>query len=94
MTTQSTKTELRLARPLAAEDLARGDFVAVLSEVHEFPSFFWCCDTELMPPHEPVRVQWRSPEGGLPLKVVDLCLPYVFAKDPCGTHRTLDLGRE
>jgi hypothetical protein len=91
MTAPIAKERSTLCKPIAAEDLRRGDFVAVLDEIVEYPSFFWC--GEDLPPHEPVRVQWKSFEPGLPLRIVDFCLPFVLAKLPCGRHRTLDIRR-
>jgi hypothetical protein len=83
--------EHSLARSLAPEDLSCGDFVAILHEIVEWPSFFWSCDAQLLPPDELVRLTVRSSEGGTPLKVKAICLPFVFVKKPCGTHQTLDV---
>lgn len=83
--------ETELARSLAPEDLRRGDYVAILNEIREYPSFLWCLDTLLSPPHEPVRVQWSAEEVGTPLKVKAVCLPFVFVKAPCRVYRTLDM---
>ena len=83
--------ETYVARPLAAEDLRCGDFVGVLYEIDEWPSFYWSCDGQLLPPHEPVRLARRATDGGTPLKVKAICLPFVFVKLPCGQHRTLDV---
>jgi hypothetical protein len=80
-----------VARSLASEDLRCGDFVAILHEIVEWPSFFWSCDSHVLPPDEPVRMVARSSEGGTPLKVKAICLPFVFVKKPCGQHRTLDV---
>jgi hypothetical protein len=86
-----TSCETYVSRSLAAEDLRCGDFVSILYEVVEFPSFWWSCDPQLMPPSEPVRLQCHSSDGGTPLKVKAICLPFVFVKKPCGQHRTLDV---
>ena len=83
--------ETQVSRVLAAEDLRRGDFVSILHEIVEFPSFWWGCDPQLHPPNEPVRMQCHSSESGTPLKVKAICLPFVFVKKPCGEHRTLDV---
>lgn len=95
MKTEQTSThDASLARPLAAEDLRCGDFVSILHEVVEYPSFFWSCDPELWPPGEPVRMRLRPSDGGTPLKVKAICLPFVFVKSPCGKHRTLDVRQQ
>jgi hypothetical protein len=81
------------ARSLAPEDLRAGDYVSLDYEILELPSFFWCCDPQLLPPAEPVRMPWQTADCGLPLKVKAVCLPYVFVKKSCGQHRTLDVRR-
>lgn len=83
-----------LAASVAAEDLECGDYVAILSEVCEFPSFFWCSDATLLPPHEPVRMKFQSRTGGVPLKIRAICLPFVFVKTPKGQFETLDVRRQ
>lgn len=87
----TTSTETNVSRSLAAEDLRCGDFVAILHEIVEWPSFFWSCDVQLLPPDELVRLQCRVTDGGTPLKVKAICLPFVFVKKPCGQHRILDV---
>lgn len=80
-----------LAKPVAPEDLRRGEYVAVLSELVEFPSFLWDGDPHTLPPGEPIAVRFRPLDNGLPLRLRDLCLPFVLVKLPCGHHRTLDV---
>jgi len=87
----TTSSETHVARSLAAEDLRCGDFVTILSEIGEWPSFYWSCDSQVWPPNEPVRIQRHSDDGGTPLKVKAICLPFVFVKKPSGEHCTLDL---
>ena len=88
----TTSDETIVARSLAAEDLRCGDFVSILHEIVEWPSFLWSgCDSLLLPPDQPVRLVSRSSDCGTPLKVKAICLPFVFVKQPCGTHRTLDV---
>jgi len=87
----STTCETHVARSLAGEDLRCGDFVTILSEIVEWPSFYWSCDSQVWPPNEPVRIQRHADEGGTPLKVKAICLPFVFVKKPTGAHLTLDL---
>jgi hypothetical protein len=83
-----------VARSLAAEDLRCGDFVGILHETIEVPSFHWSCDAQLLPPDELVRLVYRPTEGGTPLKVKSICLPFVFVKHPSGHHQTLDVRRQ
>lgn len=78
-----------LAATVAPEDLRRGQFVAVLSEIIELPSFLW---TETFCGHsELVRIRYLPTENRVPLKVKAICLPYVFVKLPCGQHKTIDV---
>jgi hypothetical protein len=83
-----------LARSLAAEDLRCGDFVGILNETIELPSYHWRSDGQLLPPDELVRIVYRPAEGGTPLKVKAICLPFVFVKHPSGQHQTLDVRRQ
>jgi hypothetical protein len=87
----TTNTETCVSRSLAAEDLKCGNFVGILHEIVEWPSFFWGCDRQLLPPDELVRLVCRADGGGTPLKVKAICLPFVFVKKPCGQHRILDV---
>jgi hypothetical protein len=80
-----------LSRTLAAEDVRPGDYVSILHEVIEVPSYFWLCDGWSLPPDELVRLKCRTHDCGTPLKVKAVCLPFVFVKKPCGQHRTLDV---
>jgi hypothetical protein len=80
-----------LASTVAPEDLKCGDYVAALNVVHEFPSFFWCCDAAGVSPHEPVRMLFRVPDAGTPLRIKAICLPFVFVKPPRLPAVTLDV---
>jgi hypothetical protein len=87
----SANFETELAATVAPEDLRCGDFVAVLSVIHEYPSFLWCCDSAMLARNEPVRVQYTNANGATLLKIKRLCLPFVFVKEPAGTYRTMDI---
>jgi len=84
-------SDCSLAETVAPEDLCVGDYVAILNEINEYPSFLWCRDPELNPPHEPIRVQWRACDGGKPFKVRAVCLPFVLLKNPNGKHKSIDI---
>ena len=90
MTTNVSTAETSLAAPVAPEDVRCGDFVAILSEVIELPSFMWC-DYMPGPADQPVRVRYCTTDGGTPLKVKAICLPFVFVKSPQGQSRTIDV---
>lgn len=80
-----------LARALAPEDIRPGDYVALLHETYELPSFYWCADAALLPVERPVRIRCVPREDQAPLRVKHVCLPFVLVKSPQGVCRTLDL---
>ena len=86
-----TEPIAELSKPLAAEDVRCGDFVSVLYELIDVPSYLWPCDVHVLPPAEPVRMKWRTSLCGLPLKVKAISIPFVYARKPCGEYCTLDL---
>lgn len=80
-----------VAATVAPEDLRCGDDVAVLNEIREYPSFFWCDDCAPARDSEIVRVVWQSRDGGVPLQVEAICLPFVFVKGIDGDYQSLDV---
>ena len=82
---------LSLAATTAPEDLRPGEYIAVLNETWEYPSFLWSGDSGLSAPDEPIRIRWRPRPAGVPLKVQAVCLPFVFLEDPQGQFRTADI---
>ncbi len=82
-----------LAKSLAPEEICPGDYVALLHEVYELPSYLWCADSMLSPREELVRIQVVPERSSVPLKVKSVCLPYVLVKLPRGRRRTLDIRR-
>jgi hypothetical protein len=85
--------ETPLAATIAGEDLRPGDDVTLLNEVHEFPSFFWDCTAGTLSPHQTVHVQCAARDGGVPLRVKAICLPFVLLKSPTKDHRIIDTRR-
>lgn len=88
---QAKCDESELAKCVSPEDLHRGDFVAVLNSIYEFPSFLWCCDSGSIRHDEPVRVQFKSPTDGVPLKIKAICLPFVLVRLPNGRAQSIDV---
>ncbi|MCA9247872.1 MAG: hypothetical protein KDA42_12170 [Planctomycetales bacterium] len=88
-TLDNSKTHL--ARPVAPEDLRRGMYVALLNEIDEFPSFLWCCDSQLLPAESPVCINFLPRRPGYPLRVVEVCLPFVLVDQPQGERFSLDV---
>jgi hypothetical protein len=84
---------ITLAKSVAPEDLVRGEYVAILNETYEYVSFLWNCDSTVLPPNIPIKIQWQSQSEGMPMKIVDICLPFIFIKEPNGTHRSLDMRK-
>lgn len=84
--------EPTLAATVCAEDVACGDYVAVLSETVSVPSYLWdCC--AMLSPHEMVQLKWIPDSAGQPLKVIAVCLPFVYVKFATGGVATIDTRR-
>lgn len=78
---------------VAGEDLRPGDYVALFTQVCELPSYFWDDADFSLSPHELVRLTHIPREAGVPLKIVDVSLPFVYVIKPNRTVKTLDLRR-
>lgn len=86
-------TDSKVAKVLAPEDVRAGDYVAVLQVVYELPSFLWCGEIGTVRHDEPVRIPLMPRQGGVPLQVRSVCLPFILVKTPSGTLRNLDVRR-
>ncbi len=82
-----------LAKPLAPEEIRVGDFVSLLHVFRDLPSFLWCHDAAMQRPETLVRLCLIPEAGGVPLKVKEICLPFVLVTHPTGGRRTLDVRR-
>ncbi len=82
-----------VASRIAGEDIRRGDYVTALNEVVELPSFLWDCSSISIAPEEPIRFRYMPHDAGKPLKVLRVCLPFVYAKDRLGNVVTIDTRR-
>lgn len=84
-------TELTICRSLAPEDIQRGDYILPLIERHEFiqPSPFGGCDAST--PYRVVALNSlpSHPEG--PMKVLDVCLPFLLVRKADTTCAMLDI---
>lgn len=89
-TTPDTSLETTVAARIAGEDISVGDFVAVMSEVIELPSFLWSCSTVSLPADELVRLRCMASDAGIPHQVIGVCLPFVYVKTPSGSVITID----
>lgn len=86
----TTTDQLSVAASVAPEDIKLGDFVAVLNEIEEFPSFLW---SDAPNAEELVRIRLIPAGSGKPLKVKAICLPFLFVRHPSGPYETLDIRR-
>jgi len=80
-----------LARSVAGEDLQIGEFISVLSVISEMPSFMWdSCDLSLRP-EELIRLKYIPERAGHPLKIIGICLPFVYVRSSNKAVEILDL---
>jgi hypothetical protein len=91
-TDYSTTHSTSLAASVAPEDLKCGEYVAVLNEIVELPSFIWL-DTVPSERDKMVRIRCIPDGSGVPLKVKAICLPFLFTKSPSGQFETIDVRR-
>ena len=92
--TTETPSRTTVAARIAGEDINQGDYVSVLNEIVELPSFMWSCSAASLPVEEPVRIRYMPSEAGQPFKVVAVCLPFVYAKRPKGGVITFDTRQQ
>jgi hypothetical protein len=88
----NTETGFRttVAARVAAEDIHAGDFVTVLNQIVELPSYLWNCSGTPLSPEEPVRGRYIPLDAGQPFKVLAVCLPFVYVKRTEGGITTFD----
>lgn len=84
---ESTTT---VAARVAGEDISCGDFVTVLNETIELPSFLWSCSAVSLPPEEPVRIRYAADDAGWPRQVIGICLPFIYVKTHIGVVMPID----
>jgi hypothetical protein len=92
-TRELSRLEPKVAATIAGEDLACGDYVALLNEMVDCPSFLWNASDTRLSPHELVRLKVIPATAGHPLRVIAICLPFVYAKAPGGEVVTVDTRR-
>ena len=88
-----TQYEPRIASTVYGEDIARGDYVALLNETVEVPSYLWDSCGVSLPPQELVHLKLIPCDAGQPLKVIEVCLPFVYAKSANRETITIDIRR-
>ena len=92
-TTSNTLRQTSLATTVAGEDIVCGDYVAILRQTFEVPSYLWDSCGNGTPPGQPVQLTLIPCDAGTPLKVVAACLPFVYVRAPGGMIETLDTRR-
>ncbi len=80
--TTETKSSTTVAARIAGEDIHPGDYVTVLNESVELPSYLWNCSGGALPADELVRILYKPSDAGQPYKVVAVCLPFVYTERP------------
>lgn len=89
-TTTESHFATNVATCVAGEDIKTGDYVTVLNEIVELPSFLWGCSGATLPADEPVRARYLPDEAGQPLRVFSVCLPFVYTKRTDGGTEIVD----
>ncbi len=81
-------SEARMTRPVAPEDLRPGDYVAALQVVSErvWPLF----SLDEKPPRLVHVVHWPR-HNWQPMRVEEICLPFVLLETPRGKHCVIDV---
>ena len=80
----------KLCKELAPEDVRRGQFVSVLYIIDETVPFSVDADSPWRS-KEPLRYKLLPWQGVRPMRVIDVCLPFVLVKQADGFHQTLDV---
>ncbi len=88
----SYKSESNLARILAPEDVQPKMYVSIMHVVYEHVA--WCREPEPWRKGEPARSLLLPDDPSEPLKVVEVCLPFVLVEDAEGDCKTLDVRRQ
>lgn len=85
----SSARPVSAARSLAPEDIRPDQYVAVTHVVAQFLWPFSCDGADWRLP-EVRKVLWMPYTQRGPLKIVEVCLPFVLARQVDGKHRVLD----
>ena len=82
---------LKVARILAPEDIQIEQWVAVFTVTCEFLPCWAIESPSDIDRIRPVRYAFAPDDAGEPLRVIDVCLPFVLVENVSGTPRVLDL---
>ncbi|MFO0838685.1 MAG: hypothetical protein U1D55_09145 [Phycisphaerae bacterium] len=81
-----------VVKPVAPEDVRRGDYLCILQLVWEHLGCV-AIETAQWQPVRPVRVEWLPFDDMKPLRVVGVCLPFLLVQTPDRMHETVDVRR-
>ena len=77
---------------MAPEDIRIGDYVGMLQSSVQYPTYLWHGDLDSdIADEEPVRVCFMPTDGGVPLKVKAISLPFLLVKPPGQNCETIDI---
>ena len=80
-----------ISKPIAPEDIEAEMYITALYVMTEH---LLLCDDSPWKREGPIRTLWLPWCGaGVPLRVVEVCLPFVLVEQPDGKHTTLDTRR-
>lgn len=82
---------IQTAQVVPPEDIRVGDYVVVMHVVMEH--LMDSCVVESWKGIEQVRILWMPWEDSAPMKVAEVCLPFVLVKKPDRKHVLLDTRR-
>jgi hypothetical protein len=85
---------MTLATGVAGEDVLEGDFVTITQRTIAVPAYFWDSSDSWLRTEQLVRLRLIPHDAGLPVKVIAICLPFVYARRPNRTIQVIDLRRE
>ena len=80
-----------MVQSLAPEDIRPGLHVCVLNVVYEVPPFL--LEGSALCEGRPPKMVCLPDDDETPVKIVEVCLPFMLAERPDGSMRTLDVRR-
>lgn len=83
---------MRTCRVLAPEDIRPGKYIAVMHEIGEYLPLV-CAGDQDWRRVELLRVLWLPQDESVPLRVSQVCLPFVLVEQPDGKCCTFDTRR-
>ncbi len=92
--TTETSSRMSVAARIAGEDIKPGDYVTVLNELREWPSFMWNCSSISLPADELVSLRHMPHDAGELHKVIAVCLPFVYVKQTQGNVFPIDTRQQ